>query len=156
MVLRIAFRFSRGWGAIGLFIIFQVWAALTVMILVLMEGLSAFLHALRLHWWVGLRYTGSLKSSLAQLSKNSAYYFSNYTWKVFVINNDIKGAINNGIKGANYGLKNIYMRSQFQPGKLSKSQYKRNPPYLRVVFTQASLWALIRSDSIFSILLINM
>ncbi|KAK3785191.1 hypothetical protein RRG08_008530 [Elysia crispata] len=50
MVLRIAFRFSRGWGAIGLFIIFQVWAALTVMILVLMEGLSAFLHALRLHW----------------------------------------------------------------------------------------------------------
>lgn len=50
MVLRIAFRFSRGWGGIALFIIFQVWAALTVMILVLMEGLSAFLHALRLHW----------------------------------------------------------------------------------------------------------
>ncbi|GFR90759.1 V-type proton ATPase subunit a, partial [Elysia marginata] len=50
MVLRIAFGFSRGWGAIALFIIFQVWAALTVMILVLMEGLSAFLHALRLHW----------------------------------------------------------------------------------------------------------
>uniref|UniRef100_A0A6I8RGZ7 V-type proton ATPase subunit a n=1 Tax=Xenopus tropicalis TaxID=8364 RepID=A0A6I8RGZ7_XENTR len=50
MVIRIGFsKLSLTWGIV-LVPIFAFFAVLTVAILLIMEGLSAFLHALRLHW----------------------------------------------------------------------------------------------------------
>lgn len=52
MVLVQAFGISGIAGYIAAYFIFFAFGILTVSILVLMEGLSAFLHALRLHWLV--------------------------------------------------------------------------------------------------------
>lgn len=52
MVLVQAFALSGVAGYFASYFIFVAFGILTVSILVLMEGLSAFLHALRLHWWV--------------------------------------------------------------------------------------------------------
>jgi V-type H+-transporting ATPase subunit a len=56
MLLDIGIKQSSSIGFVMLFVIFSAWAVLSVAILILMEGLSAFLHALRLHW-----YENSLK-----------------------------------------------------------------------------------------------
>uniref|UniRef100_A0A7E4ZT50 V-type proton ATPase subunit a n=1 Tax=Panagrellus redivivus TaxID=6233 RepID=A0A7E4ZT50_PANRE len=50
MVLRMAFHMKGIGGIIAVFIIFFLFAILSICILILMEGLSAFLHAIRLHW----------------------------------------------------------------------------------------------------------
>ncbi|KAM9849974.1 V-type proton ATPase 116 kDa subunit a 3-like [Aulostomus maculatus] len=50
MVIRFALRWQGYVGSVILFVIFAFFAVLTVSILLVMEGLSAFLHALRLHW----------------------------------------------------------------------------------------------------------
>jgi len=50
MVLRFAFITNGWYGIITQFFLFPVWAVLTIAILLMMEGLSAFLHTLRLHW----------------------------------------------------------------------------------------------------------
>uniref|UniRef100_A0AAY4AZY8 V-type proton ATPase subunit a n=1 Tax=Denticeps clupeoides TaxID=299321 RepID=A0AAY4AZY8_9TELE len=50
MVMHLGLASRSGGGFFGLSIIFSAFATLTVCILLIMEGLSAFLHALRLHW----------------------------------------------------------------------------------------------------------
>ncbi|XP_076314896.1 V-type proton ATPase 116 kDa subunit a 1-like [Tachypleus tridentatus] len=50
MVMRIGINASLQYGFLMMYFIFAAWAALTVGVLLIMEGLSAFLHALRLHW----------------------------------------------------------------------------------------------------------
>ncbi|KAJ3600627.1 hypothetical protein NHX12_031607 [Muraenolepis orangiensis] len=50
MVLHIGLSFRSFGGVPVLFLTFACFAVLTVCILLIMEGLSAFLHALRLHW----------------------------------------------------------------------------------------------------------
>ncbi|KAF9904954.1 H(+)-transporting V0 sector ATPase subunit a [Linnemannia zychae] len=48
--LGMAWQFTGTLGAIMTIAMFSLWFSLTIFILVGMEGLSAFLHALRLHW----------------------------------------------------------------------------------------------------------
>uniref|UniRef100_A0A8C7FSA0 V-type proton ATPase subunit a n=1 Tax=Oncorhynchus kisutch TaxID=8019 RepID=A0A8C7FSA0_ONCKI len=50
MVMRISLSWQGYVGSVVLAVIFSFFATLTVSILLVMEGLSAFLHALRLHW----------------------------------------------------------------------------------------------------------
>lgn len=50
MIMHLGLSSRSGGSFFGLSIIFSAFATLTVAILLIMEGLSAFLHAMRLHW----------------------------------------------------------------------------------------------------------
>jgi len=59
MVLHLGFSVGGVMGSILIYLLFAPWAVLTVVILIIMEGLSAFLHTLRLHWYVSISTSAS-------------------------------------------------------------------------------------------------
>lgn len=52
MIMRVGLRVDASYGILLLIPVSALFMVLTIFILLVMEGLSAFLHAIRLHWYV--------------------------------------------------------------------------------------------------------
>lgn len=73
MVMHLGLSSRSGGGFFGLSIIFSAFATLTVAILLVMEGLSAFLHALRLHWLDTHTHTTHTYTYTNEITTHTAY-----------------------------------------------------------------------------------
>lgn len=67
MVMRIGLRMDISLGILFLVPVFGLFAVLTVSILLVMEGLSAFLHALRLHWYDSSQLWSTVRANMKTL-----------------------------------------------------------------------------------------
>ncbi|XP_036344558.1 V-type proton ATPase 116 kDa subunit a1-like [Rhagoletis pomonella] len=78
MVLSEGLKLGGYPSAIALYFIFGAWVLLTIAIMILMEGLSAFLHTLRLHW----------VEFMSKFYSGAGYAFMPFSFKILLRSDD--------------------------------------------------------------------